>query len=195
MHRAGDVIMEEDLILITQLNDFIFCPASIYFHNLFYEKGNFIFQNTDQVNGRAAHQTIDQGTYSTRRNVISGLDVYCEKYGLVGKIDVLDKDKKLLVERKKKVKRIYDGYIFQLYAQYYALIEMGYEVESIRIHSIEENKNYEVPLPDDDKSMKDKFETIIKQMRTFNINDFVQDNIEKCKHCIYEPACDRSLVI
>ncbi len=187
--------MEEDLILITQLNDFVFCPASIYFHNLFYEKGNFIFQNTDQVNGRAAHQTIDQGTYSTRKNVISGLDVYCEKYGLVGKIDVLDKDKKLLVERKKKVKRIYDGYIFQLYAQYYALLEMGYEVESIRIHSIDDNKNYEISLPDDDTSMKDKFETIIKQMRTFNINDFVQDNIEKCRHCIYEPACDRSLVV
>lgn len=195
MHRASNINMEEDLILITQLNDFVFCPASIYFHNLFYEKGNFIFQNTDQVNGRAAHQTIDQGTYSTRKNVISGLDVYCEKYGLVGKIDVLDKDKKLLVERKKKVKRIYDGYIFQLYAQYYALLEMGYEVESIRIHSIDDNKNYEISLPDDDTSMKDKFETIIKQMRTFNINDFVQDNIEKCRHCIYEPACDRSLVV
>lgn len=27
--------MTEDLIKLSQLNDFIFCPASIYFHNLY----------------------------------------------------------------------------------------------------------------------------------------------------------------
>ncbi len=41
----------EDLIPISNLNDFIFCPISIYFHNLYGEVDNIIFQTTDQING------------------------------------------------------------------------------------------------------------------------------------------------
>jgi hypothetical protein len=26
------------------------------------------------------------------------------------------------------------------------------------------------------------------------MDKFVQDNVEKCKNCIYEPACDRGLI-
>lgn len=46
----------------------------------------------------------------------------------------------MLVERKKHVSRIYDGYVFQLYGQYYSMIDMGYAVDSLRIHSIDDNK-------------------------------------------------------
>ncbi|WP_026504237.1 type V CRISPR-associated protein Cas4 [Butyrivibrio sp. NC3005] len=70
----------EDAILITELNDFIFCPVSIYFHKMYKEMDRMIYQNTDQINGTAAHKTVDDGTYSSSKDILTGLDVYCEKY-------------------------------------------------------------------------------------------------------------------
>ena len=102
-----------------------------------------------------------------------------------------DADRKVLMERKRTVKVIYDGYVFQVYAQYFALKEMGYEVNSIVIHSMTDNKNYPILLPEKDKNMLEKFESTIKSMHEFNLENFKQDNKEKCKNCIYEPACDR----
>ncbi len=42
-------------IAITQLNDFVFCPASIYFHLLYGDTSTFLFQSEKQINGTAAH--------------------------------------------------------------------------------------------------------------------------------------------
>lgn len=180
-------------IMISQLNDFIFCPASIYFHMLYGDSTPIMYQNTDQINGSAAHETVDNNSYSTRKDILTAVDVYCEKYGLSGKIDILDVSKKLLVERKKTVKQIYDGYVFQVYAQYFALKEMGYAVNKIVIHSITDNRNYAIPLPEENPEMLEKFERTIQQMHEFSMDNFVQVNPEKCKRCIYEPACDRGV--
>ena len=58
-------------ILITQLNDFIFCPVSIYFHNLYGETDKMVYQSTQQINGTAAHKSVDQATYTTRKDILS----------------------------------------------------------------------------------------------------------------------------
>lgn len=181
----------EDLILITQLNDFIFCPASIYFHKLYGSESKLLYQTDSQLNGTKAHESVDQKRYTTKKDVITVLDVYSEEYGLVGKIDIYDKKRKLLVERKKHVTEIYDGYIFQLYGQYFALTEMGYEVQKLQIHSIDDNKNYSVNLPENDETMKNKFVEVISEMRSFELDSFYQSNINKCNRCIYADACDR----
>ena len=78
------------------------------------------------------------------------IDVYSEKYGVIGKIDMYDENKKLLVERKKHVNKIYDGYVFQLYAQYFAMLEMGYTISSLEIRSLDDNKKYKIALPNQD---------------------------------------------
>lgn len=178
-------------ILITQLNDFIFCPASIYFHLLYGDMDRMLHQSTKQINGTAAHLTVDNGTYSTKKDILLGMEVYCEQYGLIGKIDMFDVSKGVLTERKRTVKRIYDGYVFQVYAQCFALREMGYAVNKIIIHSITDNKNYNVSLPEEDGDMLSKFEKTIEEIHTFDLLEFEQENPEKCKNCIYEPACDR----
>lgn len=183
----------DDLIIISNLNDFIFCPASIYFHKLYGNEERLMFQSEYQLNGTKAHENIDANKYSTRKDIITSLDVYSEKYGIIGKIDIYDSSKKMLVERKKHVNVIYDGYVFQIYAQYYAMLEMGYEINRLRIHSMDDNKNYEIPLPVDDIQMSDKFEKLISDIRTFELEKFKQTSIEKCKNCIYEDACDRTL--
>lgn len=184
----------DDLIRITQLNDFVFCPLSIYFHNLYGERDKSTYQRKEQINGTHAHEKIDNGNYSSSKKVLMGTDVYCEKLGLIGKIDVFDMEKGLLRERKKFIKVIYDGYIFQLYAQVYSLREMGYVINKIQLYSMDDNKIYNIKLPEESPEMDLKFRNLIKNIRTFVMGEYFQDNVEKCKHCIYEPACDKSLV-
>lgn len=151
-----------------------------------------LYQSEDQLNGTKAHEKVDNGRYSTEENILMGLDVFCERYGLIGKIDVYDEKKKILRERKRQIKTIYDGYIFQLYAQYFAMKEMGYIVEQLQLYSMIDNKVYKILLPEQDIVMFEKFENLIVKMRSFRMEDgFVQENPSKCKRCIYEPACDR----
>lgn len=128
--------MSEQPVSISFLNDFIFCPASIYFHTIDDNEDDVQIQDTYQLNGTAAHEKSDSAAYSTKKSMLQGISVYCERYNLIGKIDTFDTEKGILTERKKKIKTIYDGYVFQLYAQYFSLIEMGYSVKSIRLYSI-----------------------------------------------------------
>mgnify|MGYP002563393549 FL=1 len=183
----------DDIILISNINDFIFCPVSIYFHNLYGSENKLMFQSEYQLNGTKAHETVDSNRYSTRAEIIISLDVYSDVYRIVGKIDIYNGKQKKLIERKKHVTKIYDGYVFQLYAQYYCMLEMGYEVRKLEIHSIDDNRKYKIELPDDDLGMKEKFEKTLIGMRTFKMESFEQLNIEKCGKCIYEDACDRAL--
>lgn len=186
--------MESTAIKISQINDFIFCPASIYFHDLYGAMNNMVYQSTYQINGTDAHSTIDSNSYSTKRSILTGMEVYCEKYDLIGKIDIYDSDKKVLRERKRKISNIYDGYIFQLYAQYFAMSEMGYKVDKLELYSMENNKTFSVEKPENNVEMMRKFEKTLEDMREFSLEEFRQSNKKKCEKCIYEPACDRGLI-
>lgn len=90
----------EDLILISNLNDFIFCPVSIYFHKLYGNQDNLTYQSQYQINGTKAHEKVDNKKYSTRKSVKMALDVYSDEYKIVGKIDLYDEISKTLIERK-----------------------------------------------------------------------------------------------
>ena len=125
----------DDIIIISNLNDFIFCPASIYFHKLYGSQDNLTYQSSYQINGSKAHESVDNSSYSTKKSIY-------------------DMEKQLLIERKKHISKIYDGYVFQLYAQYYALTEMGYAVQKLEIRSLDDNKKYKINLPDEDLLMK-----------------------------------------
>ena len=46
--------------------------------------------------------------------MLQGIEVYSDIYRIIGKIDIYDRKKEALVERKNKITTIYDGYIFQL---------------------------------------------------------------------------------
>ena len=184
----------ESYIPISYLNDFIFCPRSIYFHQLYGNYHTLLYQQVPQVAGRGAHEAIDTKHYSTRKDILQGLEVYSEKYRLCGKIDTLNLTINQLRERKRVIKYIYDGYIFQVYAQYHALGEMGYQVDSIVLYDITHNKNYPVSLPKEDPEMQRKFEQIVKKIQQFDLfaEDFTPIK-SKCQNCIYSNLCDKSL--
>lgn len=183
----------ENYILISHLNDFIFCPRSIYFHALYGKYNARYYKDAPQLRGEAAHNTVDKGTYSTRKEMLQGLEVYSEKYKLCGKIDVFNGKTGHLIERKRKIKAIYDGYIFQVYAQYFGLVEMGYEVKKITIHCLVHNKNYPVLLPTDNPKMLERFEILIHQINHYELNKAeFKPNPKKCSACIYANLCDFS---
>lgn len=183
----------ENTISITTLNDFIFCPVSIYFHSIDNDTNTTLYHSSYQINGHASHEKVDKAEYSDRKDVLQAIPVYCEKYNLMGKIDVFDVSKGRLTERKRKINTIFDGYIYQVYAQYFSLIEMGYEVRELRLYSMIDNKVYPVKRPEDDPMMLSKFEKTIKDLNDFKLKGFKQENKSKCENCIYEPLCAYSI--
>lgn len=179
----------ESYLCITQINDFIFCPRSIYFHGIYQDNyDEDTYHKTWQKKGLAAHKAVDEGSYSKRKDVIQGMTVYSEKYQLLGRIDILDLKTRELTERKYSVTRLYDGFRYQIYAQYFALLEMGYEVESMKIYCKKSNRNYPVNLPDDNDTAE--FENVLSQIRSFSLSAPFSQNPEKCEKCIYNCLCD-----
>ncbi|MEW6527946.1 MAG: type V CRISPR-associated protein Cas4 [Spirochaetota bacterium] len=181
----------ESYIPISMLNDFIFCPRSIYFHLVHGNVGQDMYHTEVQIKGKSAHESIDNKHYSTRKEILMGFEVYCEKYNILGKIDIFDIKSGKLIERKNKIVKIYDGYVFQVYAQTFALREMGYVVKQIEIYDKTHNKSYPIALPEDDESMFKKFEKVIDDINLFDLNNSeFKPNVEKCKQCIYSHLCD-----
>ncbi len=60
----------DNLIQISKLSDFIFCPRSLYFHEIYESFETSLFQDTPQINGKAKHASIDSQTYSDRKDGI-----------------------------------------------------------------------------------------------------------------------------
>lgn len=178
---------------ITYLNDFIFCPLSIYYHQLYGDLAERLYYSDAQLDGKAAHSAIDEKRYSTHKNILQGKDVYSDEYRLCGKIDIFDTEKGLLTERKKHIEKIYDGYLFQLYAQCFCLREMGYDVKEIRLYSSDDNKVYKTELPENNPEMLEKFIKTNQEMQNFDVDSYEPQNAEKCRHCIYNDFCDRPL--
>ena len=108
------------------------------------------------------------------------LPVFSEKYGLMGKI-----------ERKYQLKQIFQGQIYQLWAQMLCLQEMGYEVERLAFYEISTNKTIPVNYPsaEDIKA----FEQFLLSFRNYDPIQPFQPNLNKCHHCIYCSLCDKTI--
>lgn len=73
-----------DYIPLSTLNDFIFCPYSIYLHSVYMESDEDLYKATPQIKGTIAHQGVDEKKSSTRRSDIMSLPVYCDELGIIG---------------------------------------------------------------------------------------------------------------
>ena len=179
----------EDPIPFTYLNDFLFCPASIYFHNLMGGLDRTSAQSRCQIEGTSAHARIDRGSSD---GLMMGMSVYSEQLGLYGSIDMFDPRTGTLTERKNLIRNVYDGFVFQLYAQYYAMTESGYDVRRLRLHSLKDNRNYDIPLPSENPDMDQRFRELIDRMHNYRMSSPHDVNPLKCARCIYEPVCGYS---
>lgn len=182
--------MEENYILISALNDFIFCPYSIYLHNVYENTDESLYHATPQTQGRISHTTVDEKKSSTRKDVLQAFPVYSERYGLMGKIDVYKGSEKYLIERKYQLKQIFRGQIYQLWAQMLCLREMGYEVERLAFYEISTGRTIPVSLPTDGELLE--FDTFLQAFRCYNPSSPFTPNLNKCRHCIYCSLCDKT---
>lgn len=179
----------ESYLTMTQINDFIFCPRSLLFHDFL--RDNYSpdkYRETPQITGLAAHAAIDSATYSTRGDILQGTMVYSARYNLLGKIDLFFITDGVLRERKYSITAVYDGFRYQLYAQYFALCEMGYAVKHMELYSSRDNRKYPIPLPD--SSAIYEFEKILSAIRAYDpVTDLTPPNLVKCRHCNYREIC------
>jgi len=159
----------ESYIQISKINDFLYSPKSLYLHSVYESFNQNAYHETPQKTGKLNHENIEQGKYSTAKRYLQGLAVYSSKHNVGGKIDIYDQKTETLIERKTKIKEIYEGHRFQLYAQMFGLVEVGYKINKLLIHSLEDNKRYEIPLPDVVEIAR--FESVLEDMRSYNPND------------------------
>lgn len=173
----------ESCIQISKINDFLFCPLSLYFHIIYENFCEETYHHPPQKIGRINHKPIEKCTYSTLKRYLQSLPVYSERYNISGKIDVFDQKTNTLIERKTKIKQIYQGHVYQLYAQMFCLEEMGYIVKKLIIHSLQDNKRYNIPLPA--QKEKHEFETVIDQIKKFRAVDYINHRCPRCRDSIY----------
>lgn len=168
----------DSTITISAINDFLFCPKSLYLHGVYNSFDTSIYHDTPQTVGSITHENIEDQSYTTSKHILQGLSVYSARLGIKGKVDVYDSKNKCLIERKYRVKQVYKGFKYQLYAQMYCLIEVGFEVKRLFLHSLSDNKRYEIPLPT--KAETEEFEEVIARMKSF---DGVSLCNHACRHC------------
>ena len=179
-------------VTISSINDFIFCPKSLFLHLIYTSFHKDTYHDEPQIQGTIAHLTIDTKRYSTEKRFLIALPIYSRKYNLIGKIDIYDKKNKMLIERKYKVNKIYDGHKLQLWAQYICMTEMKYEIKQLKIYSMIDNKSYPIELP----TQKDiqTLAKIVKEIQKCKPATLKLYRISpaKCRKCIYKILCDQN---
>lgn len=180
-----------DYIPLSVLNDFVFCPYSIYLHQVYMEADEDVYKAAPQTRGTVAHEPVDRKTSSTRRGELLSLPVYSDTLGIAGKIDVYKTGECRLIERKYNLKQIFRGHYYQLWGQYYCMTEMGYEVRELAFYEISSRRLIPVPLPG--SAERDEMERFVRSVRAFNpYSDPIPLNPNKCRHCIYCNLCDKT---
>lgn len=173
----------EPYIQISKINDFMYCPASLYLHGMYEGFSQRSYHEKPQVVGKINHEAIDEKTYSTAKRFFVGIEVYSEQYNVMGKIDIYDRETEILIERKTRIKQVYDGYRYQLYAQYFCLAEMGYPIQKLVLRSLEDNKRYELPIPSEKETRE--FEDVLRAIRAFDPKSLFAHQCAKCAMSIY----------
>ena len=185
----------EAYIKLSTLNDFIFCPKSIYYHNLYDNFNDELYHNEAQKAGKIAHEKVDNKKYSTSKHILQGLEVYSENYKICGQIDIFNvktwelTERKNIVHRENDKEKIYLWYKYQLWWQMFCLEELWYEVKSLWLYSMKDNRKYRIYKPSNTEFIK--FQNFLEKYRKFDLNtkDWRQ-NTQKCIKCIYKELCD-----
>src|SRR5690606_7798224 len=96
-----------------------------------------IYHSFFQTKGKRLHDFIENNKdEKSWKNAF----VASSKLGVYGRIDVYDAEEKELIEYKSVVAIAYKGYYYQIWAQYYCLLEMGIPVLKLAFYDFKEKK-------------------------------------------------------
>ena len=154
----------DNYISFSQLNDFLFSPFSLYLHECYKSYDIGVYYDEFQIAGKQAHETIDKHQYK-KKDWITNMRLCSSKLRIYGKADLYNEQTGQLVERKRLIKNIYEGYYMQVWAQYYCLREMNYQVNTIFLHSLTDNIRYSLGIPAE-KDLQ-KLKDLLQKMQTY----------------------------
>jgi len=177
-------------VQISTLNDFIFCPYSIYLHGIYDRVDESLYHAAPQIRGSISHEATDTKKSSTSKDDFLSLPIFSDMLGIIGKIDCFKVSEGHLIERKHKLKKIYRGQLYQIWAQYFCLKEMGYDVKRLSFYEISTKKTINVDLPG--SAEFNELKLVIVKYNQYNPDDEIDTNKNKCIHCIYCPMCDKT---
>lgn len=180
--------MEGELVQISKINDFVFCPHSIYFHGIYESFNQKIYHDRPQTEGKINHEKIDSSRYSSSKKILQGLEIVSLEWGVIGKIDIFNVETGELVERKTRIKNIYDGYRYQIFCQMLCLKEAGFHVKKMTIRSLKDNKRFNIEMPNEKEL--EKLGWTLWRMKNFNPSGGAESkNPNKCARCVYSNLC------
>jgi CRISPR-associated protein Cas4 len=174
-------------ISFSQLNDFLFSPFSLYLHECYKTYKTSLYHDVPQTIGKQAHETIDTHKYK-KKGWITSMLLCSPILRIYGKLDLYNEKTHVLVERKRLIKNIYEGYRMQVWAQYYCLKEMGYEVSDIFLHSLFDNTRYTLGVPK--KEELQKLKNLIDEIQNYQPRfEELIDSKNKSLISIYANLC------
>lgn len=173
----------EPFIAISTINDFLYCPRSLYMHLAAGDITPASYHDIPQTRGNAAHSAVDEKRYSNRASVLQAMSIYSEELSIQGKLDTFDTATGELVERKAYLTEVYEGYYMQLYAEYFCLLEMGYQPKTLAFYSMQDNKKYPVKLPAIED--KQRLQSIINEMQNYTPELLLAHHCVNCDNNIY----------
>lgn len=175
--------MTEDLINVSDLNQYAYCPRRYWYLHFYDTQG----RNYERVEGKTKHDN-----QSTRGDWLNELYLESESLGLKGKIDVLDMEgaRAVPVERKRAESgQYYRSDKLQL-AGYCMLLEdhLDEPVREGAIYLYETDQRMHVSITDDHREdVREQIET----MRSMTVDDIppLTDNPSKCEACSARTYC------
>lgn len=175
----------EPIIAISTINDFLYCPRSLYMHIAAGDIDPKSYHDKPQTRGNEVHAAVDEQRYSNRKEILQNISIYSEELQIQGKLDTFDTKTGELIERKANIQKIYEGNLMQLYSEYFCLQEMGYKPKKIAFYSMLTNKKYPVELPGDKE--KQRLKQIIADMQNFTPEQLLAHHCPNCDNNIYSP--------
>lgn len=170
----------DDMINVSDINQFLYCPRRLYYLQFYQTQGI----NEFLVDGRKNHSK-----HGRRGGYIFELYVHSDRFGLHGKIDLIDCSDGMKPVERKRGDRFFENDVIQLCA--YGLLLEEYLEKPVGvgiIYLFGTNRRHEIPLSD---SLKDKTIQIIEDIRSMKpevIPGFA-NNPNKCTKCSVKLYC------
>lgn len=171
---------------ISVLNDFIFCPYSIYLRQVYSINHEEVYHAKYQSRGKRLHGFIDN---DQDENGWKNAFVFSLLLGIYGKIDSYNQQDRELIEYKSRTAIIFRGYYYQIWAQYLCLIEMGLVVDKLAIYDLSTQQKQYIPIPSN--AQVAELKQHIQTVRYFDFTTQIPTTPNKCSKCIYHNLCER----
>ena len=194
---AGRLWRDEEYVMLSALAHFAYCPRRC---GLIHVEQSFA-ENRFTLSGQAAHERADAPlpTYETGMKRLRALPLWSERYGLIGRADVVEfyddgsvapvEYKRGALPRRNDRNRRADD--FQLCAQALCLEEMrGHPVERGFVYSVQSRKRRDVTF---DQALREETLDIIAAVRELLLDleaplpPAVND--ARCPHCSLNALC------